>query len=145
MLPFGSTVLGSAPGVVDRLSRYGRNLGLAFQIADDLLDLTGNECCTGKSLGTDLKQQKLTLPLIRLLEKAPPDSGVRVRQILGSPGNHKLEACRPFFADSDALHYAGRRAEEFAALARTDLACLPPSRCRSILELLTDRVVHRSS
>ena len=141
----GALYAAAPTGVVDRLSRYGRNLGIAFQIADDLLDLTGDECCTGKSLGTDLKQQKLTLPLIRLLEKAPPDSGTRLRQILSSPGNHKREACRPFLADSDALAYAGRRAEEFAAVARAELACLPPSRCRSILELLTDRVVHRSS
>ena len=65
----GSPVRGSAPEVVDRLSRYGRSLGIAFQIADDLLDLTGDERCTGKSLGTDIEQQKLTLPLIRLLRK----------------------------------------------------------------------------
>jgi octaprenyl-diphosphate synthase len=141
----GALYSGAAPAVIDRLSRYGRSLGMAFQIADDLLDLTGDEKCTGKSLGTDIEQQKMTLPLIRLLQKAPRDAGVRLRQILSSPGNHKREACRPYLAESDALDYAARRAEEFAAEARAALDCLPSSQCRSILELLTDRVVHRNS
>jgi octaprenyl-diphosphate synthase len=141
----GALYSGAPPAVIDRLSRYGRSLGMAFQIADDLLDLTGDEKCTGKSLGTDIEQQKMTLPLIRLLQKAPRDVGARLRQILKSPGNHKRESCRPFLADSDALDYASKRALEFAAEARTALECLPPSQCRLVLELLTDRVVHRNS
>src|SRR5438105_5288620 len=77
------------PGnVVERLALYGRALGVAFQIADDLLDLVGEERATGKSLGTDVDQQKLTLPLIHLLSQAPPEQGVRLRQLLRSPGNH---------------------------------------------------------
>ena len=50
-----------------RLEGYGRDLGVAFQIADDVLDIWGEEHSTGKSLGTDLEKQKLTLPVIRLL------------------------------------------------------------------------------
>src|SRR5205807_2219056 len=50
--------------VVESLATFGRSLGMAFQIADDLLDLVGEERSAGKSLGTDLEQQKLTLPII---------------------------------------------------------------------------------
>src|SRR5262249_25288331 len=66
----GALYSGATTGVVEQLSRYGRWLGVAFQIADDLLDLVGEERTTGKSLGTDLDQQKLTLPLIYLLGRA---------------------------------------------------------------------------
>jgi octaprenyl-diphosphate synthase len=130
--------------VVEALARYGRALGIAFQIADDLLDLVGEERTTGKSLGSDVDQQKLTLPLIRLLERAPAEMGQRIRHILNSPGNHKREALAPFLAEAEALAYARNRAEEFAAQARAELACLDPSECRAILESLTAQVVNRS-
>ena len=54
------------------LIQYGLLLGVAFQIADDLLDVLGEEATVGKSLGTDLSKQKSTLPLIRLLQQTSP-------------------------------------------------------------------------
>ncbi len=141
----GALFSGAAPDVVEALARYGRWLGMAFQVADDLLDLVGEERATGKSLGTDLEQQKMTLPLIHLLERAPTGVGQRLRQLLASPGNHKRDALRPHLAETGALDYAYGRAEDFAARARGELACLPGTPCRAILESLCDRVVHRSS
>ena len=141
----GALYSGSPPEVVESLARYGRSLGIAFQIADDLLDLVGEERTTGKSLGTDLDQQKLTLPIIHLLSQAPSEIASSVQQILKSPGNHKREALRPYFADSDALAYAGNRAEQFANHAQAELICLNPSPFRTILEGLTGRVVHRNT
>jgi octaprenyl-diphosphate synthase len=141
----GAVYSGATAAVVERLAAYGRCLGMAFQIADDLLDLVGEERMTGKSLGTDLEQQKLTLPLIRLLAQARGEQATRLRQILASPGNHKRQALAPYLAEDDALAYARRRAEEFAARARAELDCLSPSPYRSILLALTDRVVHRDS
>ncbi|HEV3256576.1 MAG TPA: polyprenyl synthetase family protein [Gemmataceae bacterium] len=140
----GALYANAAPEVVDSLAGYGRWLGIAFQIADDLLDLVGEERAAGKSLGTDVEQQKLTLPLICLLHGARAETAARVRHILASTGNHKREALRPYLAETGALRYAGDRAEEFAGRARAELECLPPSDCRHILELLTDRVVHRN-
>jgi octaprenyl-diphosphate synthase len=140
----GALYSGAAAGIVDRLTRYGRWLGIAFQIADDLLDLVGEERTAGKSLGTDVEQQKLTLPLIYLLSEAPAAVAAQARQILSSTGNHKREALRPLLADHGALQYAGRRADEFAVRARAELEYLAPSECHLILEWLTDRVVHRN-
>jgi octaprenyl-diphosphate synthase len=131
--------------VVERLAAYGRALGVAFQIADDLLDLVGEERSTGKSLGTDLEQQKVTLPLLRLLQVLPAERAARVRHILRAPGNHKREALRPLLLESDALDYARGRAEEHAARARAELECLPASECRFILEMLTERVIRRDA
>jgi octaprenyl-diphosphate synthase len=129
--------------VVERLADYGRNLGLAFQIADDVLDLVGEERAAGKSLGTDLEQQKLTLPLIHLLSSASAETAGRARQVLAGAGNHKRESLAPLLEQSGALAYARRRAEDFAARALTRLDVLLPSPCKSILEHLTERVVHR--
>ncbi len=141
----GAMFSGAEPSTVERLARYGRWLGLAFQIADDLLDLVGEERAMGKSLGTDLEQQKMTLPLIRLLSTTPAPAAGRLRQLLTAPGNHKREALRPFLEDSDALVYATRRARDFAARACGELAPLPASPCRVILEALTERVIQRQS
>jgi octaprenyl-diphosphate synthase len=139
----GALYSGAEPEAVEALARFGRAVGLAFQIADDLLDLVGDEQATGKSLGTDLEQGKLTLPLIHLLNAAPDSLSVRVRQVLHSPENHKREALRPYLAEG--LDYARRRAEDLAEQARRELESLPPSPSRAVLEAMTDRVVHRQS
>jgi octaprenyl-diphosphate synthase len=141
----GALFSGAGPEVVEGLTRYGRWLGRAFQIADDLLDLVGEGRSTGKSLGTDLEQQKMTLPLIRLLAVAPASLSARLRQVLAAPGNHKREALRPYLEEHAALEYAYRKADEFAGRARGELGCLPFSTCRGILESLCDRVVRRSA
>jgi octaprenyl-diphosphate synthase len=141
----GALYSGASAEVVRALSNYGRCVGLAFQIADDLLDLVGEEKTTGKSLGTDLEQQKLTLPLIYLLNQNDKTLSSRVRQILVGGDNHKRESLRPYLIEGGGLEYAQRRAEEFSAQARAELACVPPAACRSILESLTERVVHRST
>jgi octaprenyl-diphosphate synthase len=140
----GALYAGADEEVVGRLADFGRRVGQAFQIADDLLDLVGEEEATGKSLGTDVEQQKLTLPVIYLLREGPHTLASRVRQILASPGNHKREALRPCLAEGGGLEYARRRAEELTARAREDLACLPPSPSRDVLEEMTERVVRRS-
>src|SRR5205085_9332585 len=59
--------------LAEQMDGFGRNLGVAFQIADDLLDVQGEETATGKSLGTDLEKQKPTLPVIRALHLAAND------------------------------------------------------------------------
>src|SRR5262245_13779183 len=91
----GALFSGKPEEIVERLASYGRGLGIAFQIADDLLDLVGEEQKTGKSLGTDLEQQKLTLPLVHLLETASPELATRVRQILAHPTPGRREELRP--------------------------------------------------
>src|SRR5262249_30995256 len=106
-------------------------------------DLVGEERAAGKSLGTDLEQQKMTLPLIRLLQQALPGQASRLRQLLAAPGQLRRSALQPYLRESDALVYAGRRAEEFAARAQAELHCLTDSPCRGILEVLCERVVHR--
>lgn len=138
----GGVYAGANEAVVEAITSYGRCLGIAFQIADDVLDLVGEEQATGKSLGTDLAQQKMTLPLIHLLAQSN-GAGARVRQVLSSRGNHKREALLPLLKASEAVVYARQKAHDFAARARAELRVLSPSPCRAILEMLTEQVIHR--
>ena len=140
----GALYAGAGDEVVEHLANYGRCLGMAFQIADDLLDLVGDEGAVGKSLGTDLEQQKLTLPLIRVLRHGPLALAERVRHLLANPDRRQRTALRACLTESDGFDYARRRAEELVAKARRELACLPPSPCRALLEAMSERVVHRS-
>ncbi len=139
----GALYAGVSEDVVERMTAFGRSLGIAFQIADDLLDLMGEETLAGKSLGTDLEQKKLTLPIIHLLQQAAPERSARARAILTAAGNHKREALLPELLAAGSLDYARGKAEAYAASALADLECLPPSPARAVLEALADRVVHR--
>jgi octaprenyl-diphosphate synthase len=87
----------------------------------------------------------MTLPLIHLLEQSSAEEARRIRDMLAAAGNHKREALAPVLMASGAIRYARRRAEDFAARAAAELECLCPSEHRSILEMLTDRVVHRET
>jgi octaprenyl-diphosphate synthase len=139
----GALYAGESTEVIDCLTRFGRYLGMAFQIADDVLDLVGQEKTAGKSLGTDLEQQKLTLPIISLLDHAATEQLGELRKILINGHANKRQVLQPYLVASGALRYAQGRAEEFAHLARTELACLPPSDSRDILATLTEKVIHR--
>jgi len=139
----GALYAGESPATVERLANYGRLLGMAFQVADDLLDLTGSEQKAGKTLGTDLEQQKLTLPLIHLLDRVPASEAERMRRLLQSPGNHKLDSLRPALESTNSLRDAKRRAEELAREAAAELDVLSPSPCRDVLAALTGWAVSR--
>lgn len=140
----GAAYASAAEPVVDALEEYGRDLGVAFQIADDVLDLWGEERKTGKSLGTDLAKQKLTLPLIHILTTAPSSTAAQIRRILAQ-ANPDPRALRPFLDASDALEYAWERAKQFAAQACSRLDVLDESDAKSVLQSLTYYVVRRAS
>jgi octaprenyl-diphosphate synthase len=139
----GALYAGADEEVVDSMVRYGRDLGLAFQIADDLLDLVGEERTAGKSLGTDLEQHKLTLPIIYHLAEAAPERHARFRAMLLGHDPHRRRKLTEELSTSGALAYARRRAEEHAARAAQALDVLAESSSKAALHELTVRVVHR--
>ncbi len=135
---------GGTPQCEDALDRFGRNLGIAFQIADDMLDLVGDESSMGKSLGTDLQKQKPTLPVIRLLAESTPRQRAEMIELLSS-SNHKLarEQLNIHLERSDALQYTRQKAQAFADAAKEDLRQLPAGQARDVLVALTELVVCR--
>jgi octaprenyl-diphosphate synthase len=141
----GGHYAGASPAGCDALDGFGRSLGIAFQIADDLLDVAGSEHKTGKSLGTDLKKQKLTLPLIHFLGKASPRKSEEIREMLAHPDDRTRAALLPILESSGALQYARVRADEFTVAARQHLAALPESPARQLLEDMADFVTIRTA
>jgi len=139
----GAHYAGAAPEVCERFSRFGRLLGIAFQIADDLLDVLGDEATTGKSMGTDLEKQKPTLPLICLLGRASQRDRQEILAILTRSDNHRIEALRPWFRDYDAISYARGQAVEFARRAAQELDSVEHSVARQMLVALAEFAVSR--
>jgi octaprenyl-diphosphate synthase len=141
----GAHVAGADHPVVQRLDAYGRHLGIAFQIADDLLDVVGDESVVGKSLGTDLEKQKPTLPLIRLLHVV--DSGER-RQLIsmleGDPAGRRQQLL-PYLHRHDAISYTQRAADRYARRAYRQLDDFQPTPAVETLRLLTHFVARRSA
>lgn len=139
----GALYAGAGEETATRLAEFGRDLGVAFQIADDLLDLTGDEATAGKTLGTDLDQQKLTLPLIHALSELPTSEANDLRAVLRSTDPSRRRTVATTLERCGSVGYARQRAEGFACSAREALSGLPRSECRAILEQLTDWSIRR--
>jgi octaprenyl-diphosphate synthase len=140
----GSHYGGAGRELVDRLAQFGQFLGIAFQIADDLLDLVGDEATAGKSLGTDLVKQKATLPLIRLLGQLQQNpQREEVLTILTRDDNHRNEALWPWLQQSDAIAYARDQALEYARRAARQLDALAASPYLESMRALTEFSVDR--
>jgi octaprenyl-diphosphate synthase len=141
-----SAVLANAPeDQVRHLENFGRKVGMAFQVADDLLDLWGDEDRTGKSLGTDLQQGKLTLPMIHALKQP---LGPKVMAILKNPpedSTRAREALVPLLEESGSLEYTRQKAREFVQQARAELAHLPPTPWRNQLASMAEKAVARTA
>lgn len=139
----GAHYAGAEPAVCEALGRYGHDLGVAFQIADDVLDVVGEEAKVGKSLGTDLLKQKATLPLIRLLNTVGSEERAELISTLSQSDNQHREALRPWFDRYHAVPYARERARSFTQQARGELAVLSASPASGSLSALADFVVNR--
>ncbi len=140
----GAYFASDPPAHVAALEQYGRSLGMAFQIADDLLDLLGDEQATGKSLGTDIQKQKPTLPLIRCYELANAQERADLVALLETPDDLTRNHLQTWFERFGAVEYARQTAMGFAEDARQQLKALPQSTARSVLLDLTEFVVGRS-
>jgi octaprenyl-diphosphate synthase len=135
LLAWCARVGGAVPEAMDGpFERYGRALGHAFQIADDVLDSAADEATAGKSVGHDLQEGKLTLPILLACE-SDPALGQRVRSQLGERGVPAPVAAEILaqVRAAGGVTRARRKAEELAASAIAQLAALPTSPYRDAL------------
>ncbi len=139
-------ILGSVDGrKEERLRRYGLNVGLAFQLVDDVLDFTSSESALGKPVGSDLREGKLTLPLIYLMR----DGESRHRELV----RKALRDSEPEAADRDEIlrlvreyrtaDRALEKAHDYAQKAKSCLVDFPPSEARDALMSIPDYIVQR--
>ena len=129
----------------DALWEYGFNIGIAFQIVDDLLDFTGEEEALGKPVGGDLREGKMTLPVIHLLARGDGQAAALIRKIVRERSATQDE-WRQFLAALDqarSLDYARTTAEEFVERAKRALRMFPSSPARDALDFLPDYVLLR--
>jgi len=140
----GAHYAGSSTSVSESFREYGRLLGMAFQIADDVLDIVGDADKTGKSIGTDYEKQKLTLPLIHLLETASESDAARARELIENPAAENRSALIEMVRNSDAIEYANSVARRFADDAIAALNVVPDSPARQILSEMAEFASRRS-
>ena len=127
------------------LARYGRSLGICFQLVDDLLDFTARESEIGKPVLSDLKEGKLTLPLILLLPRVTPVERCLIETVLADHGFDRVapQEILDLIAREGTVEETVRLAEGYAARAQQELAFFPPSDAREALEFTPDYVLHR--
>jgi octaprenyl-diphosphate synthase len=146
----GARLSGADAATCAAMDEFGRRLGAAFQIQDDLLDLVGEESVVGKSVGKDLEKGKLTLPLLLRLAQLGPESRGEFLTLLeragGRPGEARDEAAaalRSELLESGAVAGAVLRARGLVEEARSRLRAVPPGPARDMLDLMARAVVDR--
>ena len=119
----------------DALVRYGERLGMAYQVADDLLDYTEGQEMTGKPTGLDLREHKVTLPLIAALRGMAPGGRRCVEELFATPQptDGQVAEVIALVAEHGGLEYARRRGDQFAREAEEALAELPDTPVRASL------------
>ncbi len=138
-----SAILAKRDDLAVACADYGRHLGNAFQIADDVLDYTGDVAATGKNIGDDLAERKMTLPLIHALKHASTKDATRLRDIISCGSRQRIDEVLTILQRSGSVAYAQTTAYQEAGLAKQALAKLPDSDYKTVLLSLPDMAVKR--
>lgn len=132
--------------VIARFRNFGEFIGLAFQIRDDILDYKGKKATLGKPIGGDIRERKVTLPLIYAFENAPRQVAMSILKVLkkGKDGSRIREVI-DFAENYGGIERAHRKAEELVVMAREELEGILDSEAKGALMKLTEFVVERVS
>jgi octaprenyl-diphosphate synthase len=131
---------------ITAMKLFGEYLGIAFQIRDDILDYVGTKSLIGKPLGGDIKEKKITLPLIYALKQTSKDEAKKIIQIIRKGADKKgVEIVIQFVNNHNGIAYAEKVADDYTAKAIEQLKIFEQSRSRDSLELLVDFVVTRNN
>ena len=141
----GASLAQAEPQWENALSQYGLNLGIAFQITDDLLDYTANPETLGKPTGADIRDGKITLPLIYTLNQASSQDHERLKIIISNPhiSNQDWEILLELITKYNGISYTSAKAEEYIEKTRQSLAIFPASPVRKILLEIADYALKR--
>lgn len=141
----GAMQSGAAPELAARFEQIGMNLGVAFQIQDDLLDLTGDQGIVGKPLRKDAELGKLTLPVIHHLAAAAPQRRGQTLHLLEDFGPAAAKKLLEALESTRSLDHAHAKARDLVAAAKALLKDLPDSPAKATLMAMADQVVSRAS
>jgi octaprenyl-diphosphate synthase len=128
----------------EKLRNFGENLGIAFQIHDDLLDYYGHQSIIGKPVGNDFKEKKITLPLIHSFQKAQPKEIKRIKKMLNKGVTRKeVSYIITFAEDYGGIDYSQLKKKEYAQKAKDYLQTYPDNKIRSALYSFVDYIIQR--
>lgn len=139
----GAKFAGANEAAAQSMEQYGRRLGEAFQIQDDILDIVGDVGEVGKTLGTDIEKGKMTLPMIHFMASAPVQHRELLRSLLSGREPDKAEKIRNLVLPSDSIDYARRKARALVDEAVECLGVLPESEAKSAMLTAARFVVDR--
>ena len=125
------------------LARYGRHMGTAYQLVDDVLDYQSDPQTRGKNLGDDLAEGKPTLPLIYALTHSAPERVALIRDVIKRGGRERLDEIMVIIESAGGLEYTARLAEAEAGQALATLAALPETPYRDALAALVRFAIAR--
>jgi octaprenyl-diphosphate synthase len=140
----GALVAGAPEDGVEAAAEYGRSLGTAFQLVDDVLDYSGNSADIGKNVGDDLREGKPTLPLIYLMQHGTPRQRELVRACIEKGDEKHFDDVLEAITTSGALDYTKREAEKAAKRAGESISVLPDSQFKDSLLKLCAFAVDRN-
>ena len=136
----------SNPEHISAMGEFGKNLGISFQIRDDILDYEGSLSVTGKRAGGDIKEKKITLPLIYSLNQVSANQAAEIRKIIkNGKEKTKVEDVINFVRENKGIEYAVGQARNYSTAAKEALKKLPDSQSKLALEALVDFVVDRKN
>jgi octaprenyl-diphosphate synthase len=141
----GAVLAGAEPELEESCADYGRSLGTAFQLVDDLLDYEGSTDELGKNVGDDLREGKPTLPLLVAMERGSDDERLLIRHAIEQGEQNRLADILAIVRRTGALDATRNAARAEADKASQIIQRLPSSRAREALLDLCVRSVHRSS
>jgi octaprenyl-diphosphate synthase len=146
-LRLGGLLGGRGEEEESQLGSYGINLGMAFQLIDDVLDFTSSEEILGKPIGNDLREGKITLPLIYLLQRCSAEEARKVSRVLEEGGfqSVKFGEILELFDRYQTLRSAREKAQDFAERAKGGLDSFPDSLYKDALRALPEFIVERQS
>lgn len=132
----GALVAGAPESAVSAAATYGRQFGMAFQLIDDALDYSGSIADIGKNLGDDLREGKMTLPLIRLMQTGSEEQRELVRHCIENGNSDHFAQIIDALSTTDGLIYSRKAAEKAAQAAGQAITLLPNSQFKeTLLEL----------
>lgn len=134
------------PEYHEAMRKFGESIGIAFQIRDDILDYEGKAKLIGKPVGGDIKEKKITLPLIYSLKQVPNSEASKIRKMIKNGHNKEsVNEIINFVRINKGIDYALDKAHLYSGKAKEALKILPDSQSKIALEALVDFVIERKN
>ena len=128
------------------MKEFGSSIGIAFQIRDDILDFEGNSSLIGKPIGGDIKEKKITLPLIYALNQVSKSEASGIKKLIKNSGKKEnVKAIIEFVRENKGIEYAVRTSNEYSIKAKEALNIYPDSPAKIAMEALVEFIIDRKN